>query len=188
MGGWSAFGTSMAQGGASSIGTSIQSQQMANIAYRRASRTHKSRHQDEIADLRAAGLNPILSVHQPGSIPNVAMATPGQDIGNSALSFAKAEEASSSSKLKKSQTLTEMSKRGLLDSQEKKAATEIFNLEKMFELLDKQLDLTDAQKSEKLKIAETLKEKLGQLKQENEIFSGPAGYWLKVWNILFKRR
>ena len=52
---------SSAMGLANTATQGIINQQMANIAYRRSSRSYKSRYQDTMADMRHAGLNPILT-------------------------------------------------------------------------------------------------------------------------------
>lgn len=81
---WEAVGTA--------VGTSaldyISGEASAKAAYARSKDAYKHRHQWEVSDLRKAGLNPILSAHQPGAAPSSPM-NPSSDIGTRAINTAK---------------------------------------------------------------------------------------------------
>lgn len=192
MGGWSAFGSSMAKGGASSLGTSVQSQQMANIAWRRTSRTHKSQHQDEVADLKKAGLNPILSAtggFGRGSTPSAPMATPGEGAASSAYNLAQAdtetdkqENLRKDSKLKAKQTKTEIAKAvnyrasaGKLTQEEKNLAQSIPKIIVELELLKQKKKLTKAETARTENQVNILSNQLKRLRKLGDVYETPTG-------------
>lgn len=167
------------------------------------------------ADMRRAGLNPILAATggiQVGATPSVDLPSvpqtapvsmPDLDFGSTAKKIAEAKKAEAEAGkakeetvLAKNRAMSELASMAKMRAETKKATTEerlsfqkIYNAEKEFEVLNKQLDQIQSQtavnEAERSKIAQMtenlftigkqLKMELEKLGRTANVYSGPAG-------------
>lgn len=136
-----AFWEGIAAGGAGIIGGIMQNRANESMAQRQMDfqqAMSNTAHQREVKDLRAAGLNPILSVHGGASTPNGTMANmvnPFSDLANTAL-----ESGKLSNEMKKTGSQLDVN-RAIIGAQEASAKRDQSNAK----MLDKQAETIDAQ-------------------------------------------
>ena len=177
------------------------------LAWERSYGAYKSRYQDSMADMKQAGLNPILaaggisgSPPQASSAQSFQAAQPSSSGTQAGVNIEKRKEIIKNRKLLVKKALTEIRKaaqsraqQGLITAQEKMA---LKNVQKIVEetelLLQKQMgtsaqtSLTEQQERYLMTRHKALKMTLKELEKTSLIYGAPAGHILKFFELLIK--
>lgn len=185
------------------------------VAWDREMGAYRSRYQNTMEDMRAAGLNPILAAtggFNVGNAPSIASAQSfmgntspvnfGSTAYNLAQSFKAKEEgkkAVQEAKAKVQEIRESMvriykmrAEKSLVTTQEKEVMQRIFNLEQTFFKIGAEIDLINMDKSEVeqrtqvlRKTAQEIQYKLSELKRISNAYDGPAGGLLGYIKAIF---
>lgn len=167
------------------------------MSYKLSREAYKERYQDTVADLKKAGLNPILAAgggFNVGQSVTAPMAQSFQgDTGNpyasTALQVSQKRTEKSKAELnyaKAKQSLedvnTQLIRQGLMTeqmsltyNQAALAGRQFDKIEKEMDLIDRQTKLTEAEKRKVEKVIAQYKANLEKLRKLSKVYSGPAG-------------
>jgi hypothetical protein len=177
-------------------------------AWKRQKRMMKNKYQWMKTDLKRAGLNPILAASggfSAGSVPQAPQQQvfqghqyPQLDIADSAKDLAESTKVESDIEKNKAEAMNQMDqaylareKKGLVTMEERKAWTSILKIEKEFEVMNRQIDLTDEnikltnKETQKLDVMiKQMTANLAAMQNLDKVYSGPAGQILSYMKVI----
>lgn len=197
------FLQNMGSGVANSATQGIINQQMANIAYRRSSRSYKSRYVDTMQDLKNAGLNPILAASGGFNVGSGVTAQMPRGVDSpaaGALAFAQSETEEDKQKNLREEnvkiradalnivadTAKKRAEARLLTRQEAEALKRITKMNHEIDVILQQKRLNEENISQAKSIATKLQGEIYRLKGQWKFYATPMGELLQGLKALLK--
>ncbi len=172
------------------------------LAFERSQEAYRSRYQDTMADMKKAGLNPILAASSGGfnvgtapqmSAPKGYQAPAIANLSTSAREIATAKTETEKTKKTVEETATERKRQGLIGAQEDNALAEYLNIKQTFNKITAEAkkiladrDLKQAEKTKVMQSALHLKATLVKLSKIAKVYKGPSGTLLTYIQEILK--